>query len=461
MARLCRGYSTIFAVAAFQAVFLTAVDANNLDTSVRCDELASADFGNGRKIVRFEDIDSNAAMPACDRAVQTHPNEPRYSVQLGRAYEKAGSAEAAMDAYVRAEKQGSASAAYQIGLIYLEGKGSFAKNPVTAASWFKKSADGGYAPAQTALGALYDEGFGVAKSQEEAKKWFQKAADQGDTVGLIDLARKYLARIGIEKDEAKAFWLMLKAAERNDPVGQFGVAYMLTFGQGTQRDPVEAISWLQKSASQGHPPAQYALGLELLKGESIKKNDGEAFEWFMKAATQGDANSMLALSNMYHDGITVQKSEQDASEWLSKAAAAGNEIARDRVKKQKEQIARASTINEPVNLQQAYTSYLTVKTCYDMRKEYMVRMISEDDVTFAKKAIRKIEDSSGLSKEEKDAAWKAGNEKNNSLGQMVELARMFGASGYSDNVNLACRAALASLREAAGPENGGIRKRDF
>jgi len=444
-----------------QMIVLAAVEANIADVGLRCDELASADSGDGRKIVRFEDIDSNAAMPACDRAVQTYPNEPRFSVQLGRAYEKAGSAEAAMDAYVKAEKQGSASAAYQIGLIYVEGNGSFARNPIAAASWFKKSADKGYAPAQTALGALYDEGLGVTKNQEEAKKWFQKAADQGDTVGLIDLARKYLARIGIENDDAKAFSLMMQAAERNDPVGQFGVAYMLTTGQGTQRDPAAAILWLQKSASQGHPQAQYALGLELLKGESIKKNDAKAFEWFEKAAKQGDANSMLALSNMYYDGLAVQKSEREATEWLRKAAVAGNDIARDRLKDQELQSAKAPVVDKSADLREAYTAYLTVKTCYDMRKDYLIRMISEDDVAAAKQAIRKIEDRSVLSKAEKDAAWKAGGEKGQAIADLAELARTFGASGYSDNINFACRAALTSLREAAGPESAGAKKRDF
>lgn len=60
----------------FQAVFVAVAGANTSDVGARCDALASADSGEGRKIVRFEDIDSNAAMPACDRAVQTFPNEP-------------------------------------------------------------------------------------------------------------------------------------------------------------------------------------------------------------------------------------------------------------------------------------------------------------------------------------------------------------------------------------------------
>lgn len=451
----------ILVVVLFQAVCLAVASANTSDVGARCDELASADSSGGREAVRFEDIDSNAAMSACDWAVQAYPSEPRYSVQLGRAYEKAGRVEAAMDAYTKAEKQGSAAAAYLIGLIHLEGKGGLAKNPVAAASWFKRSADKGYAAAENALGFLCEDGIGVKQDHEEAVKWFRKAADQGDAVGLINLSRKYATSVGVEKDDAKAFALMSKAAEQSDRFAQFSVAYILAIGQGTPRDGASAILWLRKSAEQGYADAQYALGLELLKGESIKKNDTEAFEWFMRAAAQGDTNSMLALSNMYHDGIAVPKSEQEASEWLGKAVAAGSEIARDKVKKQKEQMATASAINQPVDLQQAYTSYLTVKTCYDMRKDYLIRMISEEDVAAAKKAIRKIEDSSALSKAEKDAAWKAGNEKGQAIAELAELARTFGASGYSDNINFACRAALTSLREAAGTENIGVRKRDF
>lgn len=451
-----------FVVAALlQMSVLATVSADPADVGSRCDELASADSDGGGKVVRFEGIDANAAMSACDWAVQTYPNEPRYSVQLGRAYEKAGSAEAAMDSYLKAAKQGSSAAAYRIGVIYAEGKGSFSKRPEVAVSWFMRSADKGYAPAQNALGFLSEEGTGVKQDHEEAVKWFQKAANQGDAVGQVNLARKYVSSIGVEKDEAKAFSLMLKAAEQNDSVGQFSVAYMLATGQGTPPDPKAAIPWLRKSADQGHADAQYALGLELLKGESIKKDDAQAWEWFMKGAKQGNAASMLALSNMYHDGLAVPKNEQEATVWLRKAAAAGNEIARERLNGQNTQTAAAPVVDKATMLREAYTAYLTVKTCYDMRKDYMIRMISEEDVAAAKKAIRKIEDSSVLSKAEKGAAWKAGNEKGQDLADLAEFARMFGASGYSDNMNFACRSALTSLREAAGPESAGVKKRDF
>lgn len=75
--------------------------------------------------------------------------------------------------------------------------------------------------------------------------------------------------------------------------------------------------------------------------------------------------------------------------------------------------------------------------------------------------MRKIEDGSVIPKEQKDAAWKLGNEKAQGLTELAELARAFGASGYSDNINFACRVALNELREAVGPENVGVRKRDF
>lgn len=446
-------------MALLQALVLVVAEAKADDVGPRCDALASADSEGGRKIVRFEDIDPNAAMPACDWAVQTYPNEPRYSVQLGRAYEKAGSAEAAMDSYTRAANQGSSVAAYRIGLLYVVGKGSIPKNGNTAVSWFRISADKGYAPAQIALGSLYEEGTSVKQSHDEAVRWFRAAADQGDTVGQVNLARKYATGLGVEKDETKAFALVLEAAQRNDPVGQLSVASMLLTGQGTQRDPSTAIEWLQKAAAHDLPEAQYGLGLELLKGENIQKNDAEALELFRKGAKQNNAASMLALSNLYYDGVAVPMDKRESIEWLRKAAAAGNDIARDRLKDQV--AANVPEIGKRASLPEAYTAYLTVKTCYDIRKDYMIRMISEEDVAIARKAMRKIEDGSLVSKEEKDAAWKMGNEKAQDLVELAELARMLGASGYSDNINLACRAALGQLRDIAGPENAGVRKRDF
>jgi hypothetical protein len=53
--------------------------------------------------------------------------------------------------------------------------------PWSAAFWYqyKKSADQGYAKAQSNLGIAYTIGKGVLKDYKQAVYWYQKAADQG------------------------------------------------------------------------------------------------------------------------------------------------------------------------------------------------------------------------------------------------------------------------------------------
>jgi len=45
-----------------------------------------------------------------------------------------------------------------------------------ARSWYEKSADQGFAPAEAALGAVYFNGFGVPRDYKMARYWWEKAA---------------------------------------------------------------------------------------------------------------------------------------------------------------------------------------------------------------------------------------------------------------------------------------------
>ncbi len=48
-----------------------------------------------------------------------------------------------------------------------------------AANWFRKAADQGISDAQYNLGLLYLIGRGVSKNEAEAAAWFLKVAEQG------------------------------------------------------------------------------------------------------------------------------------------------------------------------------------------------------------------------------------------------------------------------------------------
>jgi TPR repeat protein len=104
---------------------------------------------------------------------------------------------------------GDATAQYQIGTLYAEGKG-VARDDVIAASWFRKAAEKGNANAQYDLGASYAEGLGVKKDDVEAAAWFRRAADQRMGFAQLNLGMMYAAGRGVPQDNIEALkWIEL------------------------------------------------------------------------------------------------------------------------------------------------------------------------------------------------------------------------------------------------------------
>jgi len=90
---------------------------------------------------------------------------------------------------------GDAAAQYNLGLMYVVGRGA-QQDYAAAAVWFQKAAQQGYALAQSNLGVLYRDGRGVP--QDNAK-----AADQGDAVTQFLLGNQYAHGIGVWQDLAR------------------------------------------------------------------------------------------------------------------------------------------------------------------------------------------------------------------------------------------------------------------
>lgn len=114
-----------------------------------CDRLAGDRF-DPRRVgpgLRFDEIDADAAVPACRAAVAQQPGSPRLHYQLGRALDRAEEYPAALAAYEAAGDYPAALAG--VGYLYDEGLGvpqDFAK----ALDHYRRSYDGGYALAAPA-----------------------------------------------------------------------------------------------------------------------------------------------------------------------------------------------------------------------------------------------------------------------------------------------------------------------
>ncbi|MBY5837121.1 caspase family protein [Rhizobium leguminosarum] len=73
--------------------------------------------------VSFEDVNPAVAVPACEKALKIDPGSSRLMNNLGRAYERAGRLEDALDLYRRGYEAGNVQATNALGVAYIAGCG--------------------------------------------------------------------------------------------------------------------------------------------------------------------------------------------------------------------------------------------------------------------------------------------------------------------------------------------------
>ena len=79
------------------------------------------------------------------------------------------------------------------------------------------AAEQGDAEAQSFLGVLYKEGWGVPQNYDEALHWFQAAAEQGNAEAQSFLGAMYFLGQGVPQDYIQAStWTSLAASTANE-----------------------------------------------------------------------------------------------------------------------------------------------------------------------------------------------------------------------------------------------------
>ena len=111
---------------------------------------------------------------ACRAALKSDPGNPRIQFALGRAL--------------------AATGAYDAAVPLL-----------------RQAAVAGYAPAQTSLGELYQNGQGVKQDYGQAMAWYTKASDQNDWRAQSNIATLYMNGWGVKQDLGKAMEWQQKA----------------------------------------------------------------------------------------------------------------------------------------------------------------------------------------------------------------------------------------------------------
>ena len=105
---------------------------------------------------------------------------------------------------------------YEQGLAYSFGERGVKKNLTDAFTWFMKSAQQGYAPAEYKVGVSYAYGEGVDKDMQQAAYWYEKAAAQGHAIAQRNLGSMYQNGNGVEVNKPLALaWFSILADRGN------------------------------------------------------------------------------------------------------------------------------------------------------------------------------------------------------------------------------------------------------
>jgi hypothetical protein len=180
-------------------------------------------------------------MVSCSKPIGTGLNEG------GRAYRQGDYATAYAEFFPLAVA-GNASAQYNLGKMYADGKG-VPQDFAQAAQWFRQAADQGVEDAQYYLGNLYALGQGVPQDFAQAAQWFRQAADQGHAGAQLLLGRMYVMGEGVPENYALAVYWFRQAAEQGNALALYALGLMYENGHGVPQDAAQAYFWYNLAAT--------------------------------------------------------------------------------------------------------------------------------------------------------------------------------------------------------------------
>ncbi len=111
--------------------------------------------------------------------------------------------------FLEKARKGNADAQYQLGILYLAGKGTL-QDFSEASKWFILAAEQNHPLAQYELGLLYQVGQGVEMDNEKSYMWFNLAAAAGieQAIAARDKAMRSLSRTQLSSaQKAAREWL--------------------------------------------------------------------------------------------------------------------------------------------------------------------------------------------------------------------------------------------------------------
>jgi TPR repeat protein len=260
-----------------------------------CDLAAASPYDSMRPSeipgISFEKIDAKVALPACQAALATDPENPRLLYEMGRAYEANKDDTQARTFYEKAAARGNPGAQHNLSNFYARGLGGLPKSYEEAVRLLKLAAGQGFGMSQYGLATFYDNGLGgVPKNEEEAVRLFKLAADQGIASAQYALGTSYAyGQRGLPQDDREAARLFKLAADQDNASAQYVLGAFYAAGRGgLPNSDEDAVRLFKLAADQGLAIAQFSLGNAYAAGQlGLTRDDREAARLLKLAADQG------------------------------------------------------------------------------------------------------------------------------------------------------------------------------
>jgi TPR repeat protein len=135
----------------------------------------------------------------------------------------------------------------------------------------------------------FDKGVAAAQvgDYESAYDYWLPLASAGDALAQTNIGILYENGWGLTKDYKQAIDWYLKAAEQGEKNGQHNLATMYHGGHGVEQDVEKAAYWFQKAAEQGHSDASLMLGILY---QEVGQFELAAF-WYQNATKLGNEDA--------------------------------------------------------------------------------------------------------------------------------------------------------------------------
>ncbi len=182
----------------------------------------------------------------------------------------------------------------------------------------------GDAPANVALGLMYEKGLGVRPDIGAALVHYSAAAVKGSADAQLALGRIAVEGAGVYPDfERAAGWFRLAAAG-GDPRADVRLGLMLADGIGVRKDLIAAASHFAKAAAKGDRDGLFYLGFAFMNGDGVPQNYAGAAKYFADAADKGQAEAAYHLALLHDSPVLGGADARAASRYMAMAAAGGH-----------------------------------------------------------------------------------------------------------------------------------------